>query len=271
MFHLNPNPRPPRWVGAGDARPRGGLLGDGHDAGDTLVRRRVDLLQERHRLEVLAAAELVGDPLARLARVVEVEHRRDGVDAKPVDVELLEPEQGVRDQEVAHLGAPEVEDVGAPVELLAPPRVGVLVEGGAVEPGQCPGVLREVRGDPVDDDADAGLVQRVDEVAELVRVTEAGGRREVRGHLVAPGPAEGVLGHRQHHPKQLRELKTRYIRIRFCPEVKLTARLRTRSTARHNSPQFSGLRRSTANQSSSLPRYTIFLSGNETRSRRKPI
>ena len=68
-----------------------------------------------------------------LTRVVEVEHRRHGVDPQAVDVELVEPVQGVRDEEVADLAAAEVEDVGAPVELLAAARVGVLVERGAVE------------------------------------------------------------------------------------------------------------------------------------------
>ena len=71
------------------------------------------------RLEVLAAAVHVGHPLALLARVVEVEHRRHGVDPQPVDVELLEPVQRVGDQEVAHLRVAEVEDQRAPVRLLA--------------------------------------------------------------------------------------------------------------------------------------------------------
>ena len=44
--------------------------------------------------------------------------------------------------------------------------------------------------------ADACLVQRVDQEAEVVRVAEARGRREVRGDLVAPGAAERVLHHR---------------------------------------------------------------------------
>ena len=148
--------------GPRDARPRRRLLGDHDDAGDALVRRGVHLLQERDRLEVLAAAVDVGRPLAVLARVVEVEHRGDGVDAQAVDVELLEPVQRVGDQEVAHLAAAEVEDVGAPVGLLAAARVGVLVERRAVEAGERPLVLREVRGHPVHDHADAGLVQPVD-------------------------------------------------------------------------------------------------------------
>ena len=85
----------------------------------------------------------------------------------------------------------------APVGVLAEPRVGVLVQVGAVELRQRPRVLREVRGHPVDDDADAGLMQRVDEEAEVVGGAEPRRRREVRRHLVTPRAAERMLGDRQ--------------------------------------------------------------------------
>ena len=97
----------------------------------------VDLAQERDGREVLAAAELVRHPLAGLAGVVEVEHRGDGVDAQAVDVELLEPVQRVGHQEVADLVAAEVEDERAPVGVLTLAGVGVLVQRGAVEAGEC--------------------------------------------------------------------------------------------------------------------------------------
>jgi hypothetical protein len=54
-----------------------------------------------------------------------------------------------------------------------------------------------VRRHPVEDHADPGLVEPVDEVAQVVGVAEARGRREVRRHLVAPRAAERVLHHRQ--------------------------------------------------------------------------
>ncbi len=181
----------------GDARPGGGLLGDHHDPGHALVAGGVDLLQERDRVEVLPPAERVGRPLALLARVVEVEHRRDRVDPEPVDVELLEPVDRVGDEEVPDLGAAVVEDERAPVGVRAEPGVGVLVERGPVELGQRPGVAREVRGHPVDDDPDARLVQGVDQVPEVVGRAEPGRRRVVRGDLVPPRAAERMLGHRQ--------------------------------------------------------------------------
>ena len=149
------------------------------------------------RLEVLAAAVLVGDPLARLARVVEVEHRGDGVHPQAVDVVALEPEQRVGDQEVGDLAPAVVEDPRAPVGVLAQARVVVLVEVGAVEVGEAVRVLGEVRGHPVEDDADAAAVEGVHEGHEVVGRAVAAGRRVVADGLVAPGAVERVLGDRQ--------------------------------------------------------------------------
>ena len=76
--------------------------------------------------------------------------------------------------------AAEVEDQRAPVRVLAQVRVGVLVQRLAVEPGQRPFVLGEVRRHPVQEHADAGLVQFVHQVPEFVRVPEARGRARSR-------------------------------------------------------------------------------------------
>ena len=64
-------------------------------------------------------------------------------------------------------------------------------------------VGRKVRGHPVEDHADAALVQVVDEVHEVLRRAVARGRREVAGGLVAPGAVERVLGDR--HQLHVRE------------------------------------------------------------------
>src|SRR5204863_136512 len=58
-------------------------------------------------------------------------------------------------------------------------------------------VGREVRGDPVEDHADAAAVQVLDEVHEVLWRAVAGTRGEVAGDLVAPGAVEGVLHDRQ--------------------------------------------------------------------------
>ncbi len=84
-----------------------------------------------------------------------------------------------------------------PLRMEALPRVGVLVEMGAVEVGEAVPVAREVRRHPVEDHADAVPVQDVDEVHEVLRRAVARGRREVAGRLVAPRAVERVLGDRQ--------------------------------------------------------------------------
>ncbi len=107
---------------------------------------------------------------------------------------LVEPEQSRRCEEAAHLVAPVVEDARVPLRVEALARVLVLEQVRAVEVGQPVLVGRKVRGHPVEDHADAALVQVVHEVHEVLRRAVAGGRREVAGGLVAPGAVERVLG-----------------------------------------------------------------------------
>ncbi len=200
----------PAEVGrARDARPRGRLLRDREHARLPVVQHLVQLLQEGDGLEVLAAAEGVRHPLALLAGVVEVEHRSDGVDAQPVGVELAHPVERVREQEVAHLVAAEVEDEGAPVGMGSAARIGVLVQRRPVELHERELVAREVGRHPVEDDSDPGLVHRVDERAQLVgRAHRRDGCVEAR-HLVAPRARERVV----HHGQQLDVREAEVVRI----------------------------------------------------------
>ncbi len=130
------------------------------------MRDLVHALEEFDGVEIFAAAVLIGNPLAFLARIIEIQHGSDGIDAESVDVKLVQPEERVGDEEVLDFVAAIVVNESAPVGgALA--RVGVLVEMGAVELGEAVGVAREVRGSPVQNDADAGLVAAVDELHEF--------------------------------------------------------------------------------------------------------
>ena len=84
-----------------------------------------------------------------------------------------------------------------PVGVKALAGVGVLVEVGAVEEAEAVLVGGEVGRHPVQDDADAVLVQVVDQIHEILRRAVAAGGGEVAGGLVAPGAVEGVLHDRQ--------------------------------------------------------------------------
>ena len=90
------------------------------------------------------------------------------------------------------LVAPEVEDERAPVGVRAAARVGVLVQRRAVEARERPVVAREVRGDPVEDHADAALVQAVDELAQVVgRRRSAGSGRSTTSPGSPTSPLNG--------------------------------------------------------------------------------
>jgi hypothetical protein len=145
------------------------------------------------RLVVLVAALRVGHPLAVAPAVVQVQHGGDRVHAQAVEVVLLQPEDRIADQEVADLVAPVVEDQAVPLRVEAQARVLVLVQVRAVEAREGMRVGREVRRHPVQEDADALLVQRVDEDHQVLRRAVARARCVVPGGLVAPGAVEGVL------------------------------------------------------------------------------
>ncbi len=118
-------------------------------------------------------------------------------------MELARPVERVREQEVPHLVAPEVEDEGAPVGMRAAARILVLVQSGAVEPAERELVAREVRRHPVQDHADSGHVQRVDERPEVVRLAHRRDRGVEARHLIAPGAGERVVHDR--HELDVRE------------------------------------------------------------------
>ena len=122
-----------------------------------------EVLEERDGFEVLAATELVGDPLPRLARVVEVQHRRHRVHPQAVDVELAQPVEGAADEKRPDLVPAVVEDQRPPVLVLALTGIGMLVERRAVEAGQAVGVLGKMPGHPVEDDAEPGPMTGVDQ------------------------------------------------------------------------------------------------------------
>ena len=139
----------------------------------------------------------LGSQSPGLAAVVQIEHRGHGVDPQAVDVVLVEPEQGVGDEEVADLVAAVVEDQRAPVAMLAAARIGVLVQGRAVELPQAVAVAGEVGRHPVEHHADVVLVAEIDEVHEVLRRAVAAGGRVVADRLIAPTGRKRVLAHRQ--------------------------------------------------------------------------
>src|SRR3990170_7668939 len=194
---LHPEPQPAHVRGPRDHGPGRGLLGDGLDVGIPAIDLFVQPPEERDGLDVLLAPVLVGDPLAFLAGIVQIEHGRHTVDPDAVSVVSLEPEQGAAPQKGTDLVPAVVEDVGLPVRVKAFLRVRVLVEMRAVEVGKAVLVAREMGRHPVEDHADAVPVQTVHEFHEVLRASVPARGREVARGLISPGPVERMLHHGQ--------------------------------------------------------------------------
>ena len=93
----------------------------------------IQFLQKSDRVEIFAAAMLVGNPFAGATPVVEVEHRGDRIHAQPIGVIFGEPVVRAGEQKGADLVAREVEDVGVPLGLKSLARVEMLIQRGPVE------------------------------------------------------------------------------------------------------------------------------------------
>src|SRR5262245_8724741 len=76
-------------------------------------------------------------------------------------------------------------------------RVLVLEQRRPVELRQPVRILREMARHPVENDPDSVDVARIDERLELLPLAEPARRGEEPDHLVAPGPREWMLHHRE--------------------------------------------------------------------------
>ena len=122
-------------------------------------------------------------------------------------MEDIEPVHGVRDEGRGDLAPAEIVDRRIPVGVEAAPRILVLVEVGAVEPGKPMRVDRKMRRHPIEQHAEAGAMGAVDEAGEAGGIAEALGRREHADRLVAPRDIQRMLADR--HQLQMGEAHPR--------------------------------------------------------------
>ena len=77
--------------------------------------------------------------------------------------------------------------------MRALPRVGMLVEMRAIELREAEGVSREMRGSPIQKNANAGEVSAVNKLHEFSGRAVAAGCGEIADRLIAPGAIERML------------------------------------------------------------------------------
>ena len=84
-------------------------------------------------------------------------------------------------------------DERAPVGMSPLARIGMLVEMRPVELRKTVRVAREMRGSPIEKNAEAGLMAAVDKFHEISGSAEAASSREIAERLVAPGTVVRML------------------------------------------------------------------------------
>ncbi len=110
-----------------DRWPGRGLFGIGLNARLRPISGLIEAAQKRDRPQIFPAAIAVGNPFARLTRIVQIQHRSDRIHAQTVGMIAFQPEQCAAEQKTAHFMAVVVKDVRLPVGMKTLPRVGVLV------------------------------------------------------------------------------------------------------------------------------------------------
>ena len=178
-------------------RPRCRFLSNGQHAWVVMVDHLIKCFQEIYGLKVLVAAILVGYPLTLFAGIVEIEHRCHGINPQPVYVVFLKPEKGIRDEIIFHLVPSVIEYKCPPLPVLPLLWVRMFVETCPVEKTQTVGILGEMSGYPVNDDADAVLMASVYEKHKVFRLAEPARRCIIAECLISPGSIERMFGYRQ--------------------------------------------------------------------------
>src|SRR5258705_7482240 len=167
--------------------PGGRLFRNHHRSRTNPVSNLIQLFQKGQCFQVLTAAKFVWEPLAFLAAIVQIKHRSHSIHPQSVDMKFLEPEERVSDKEVSDFVAAVIEDIGAPVGMLALARIEMFIERRPIKPGESKRILRKMRRDPIHDHADPPLVQVINQVTKIVGRTVTGRRSIIITNLVAPG------------------------------------------------------------------------------------
>ena len=154
----------------------------------------VQFAQEGNGFQIFIAAILVGNPIAGVTGIIQVEHGRNGINSQTVYVELLKPENRAGYQKVFDFIAAKIVNQGSPVAMLAQPRVFVLVQGRAIKTGQAVGIFGEMGRHPVQQHTDAMAMAIVHEITEIVRRSKTGGGGEIARGLITPRRIQRVFG-----------------------------------------------------------------------------
>ena len=161
------------------------VLSDQHGCRMQLMETGIHFFQKLHCCLVYAA-QLISHP---------VDHTADGVHAQTVKMILFKPVVGSRLHKAGYLAAGKNEIAAAPFGVRDITD-GIFIQFRSVIPAEGIIVQSKVRRNKVQDRADPGSVQTVDQLLQLLRRSIAGGRTEKARTLISPASVKGMLGER---------------------------------------------------------------------------
>jgi hypothetical protein len=112
---------------SGDPWPCGGFFRNHHNAGMFLMSHGVQLFQKFHRFQIFSAPEFIGNPFTGFSRIIEIQHRRDSIHSKTIDVVPVEPTECAIDQKVFDFSPAVIKDPAIPFWMKSKPRVGMVI------------------------------------------------------------------------------------------------------------------------------------------------
>ena len=183
--------------GTGHAGPGRRFLGDHQCGGESGENRFVQLAQESDGVEIFPAAMPVRPPLPRPPGKIQIQKVGHGVDPQPIEMVHIKPEHRVGNQKAANLRTPQVEIERSPFHIFRLQPVPRLEQRFPVKAGQTVVVFAEMTRHPVQDHADPFFMGPVHQKLKIRRAAIPAGYGVIAGLLVAPGPVQRMLRHRQ--------------------------------------------------------------------------
>ena len=151
-------------------------------------------LQISHGVQVHGRPEVRAQIPERLVAPVEIQHGRHAVKAEPVKAELLQPPADIGQQELNHLVPPIVKAAGIPVRMMAALPGQEIHASGTVKIIQTFRLILHGMGmHHIQQHGDVQAVRLVNQVLQILRRAETGGRSEKGGNVIAEGAIIGML------------------------------------------------------------------------------
>ena len=161
-----------------------------------LVRDGIQFFDELHGFQIFMSTKLIGHPLTFFSGVIQIQHRRHGIHAKPVNVVPIEPTQGAIDEEVFDLSTSVVEYSAFPFRMPAFAGVGMVIEMRSIKKSQTMRVIGEMGRSPIHNDPNPRLMAGINKPLKILRRPKPTGGGEISRRLISPRSIKGVLHNR---------------------------------------------------------------------------